>query len=71
MRETGIAVFLFFVLTSVGGDRFFLGSGELKYSTVTVRYRRPTPKSMHIEIGFGIMKGGEFADLMYLKALER
>jgi hypothetical protein len=54
-----------------GGDRLFLGSGQLKYSTVTVRYRRPTPKSTVTEIGFGIMKGGQFADLMYIKALER
>jgi hypothetical protein len=54
-----------------GGDRLFLGSGRLNYSTVTVRYRRPTPKSTFTEIGFGIMKGGQFADLMYIKALER
>jgi hypothetical protein len=54
-----------------GGDRLFLGSGQLKYSTITLRHRLPTPKSTLTEIGFGLMTGGQFADLMYIKALER
>jgi hypothetical protein len=54
-----------------GGDRLFLGFGDLRYSTVTVRYRHDTPKSTLTEIGFGILHGGRFADFMYSKSLER
>jgi hypothetical protein len=54
-----------------GGDRLFLGSGGLEYSILTVRYRPRTPKSTLTEIGFGTLIRGRFADLMYIKSLER
>jgi hypothetical protein len=42
-------------------DRTFLGSGHLRYWTVTARYRRPLHRDLGVEVGFGKVFGGEFA----------
>jgi hypothetical protein len=42
-------------------DRTSLGSGHLRYWTVTARYRRPLQRDLGVEVGFGKVFGGEFA----------
>jgi hypothetical protein len=42
-------------------DRTFLGVGNLHYWTVNARHRRPLPHRVGLEIGFGMLFGGEFA----------
>jgi hypothetical protein len=42
-------------------DRTFLGSGHLRYWTVTARYRRPLRRDLGLEVGFGKVFDGEFA----------
>lgn len=42
-------------------DRTFLGSGHLRYWTVTARHRRPLRHDVGVELGIGMVFGGEFA----------
>jgi hypothetical protein len=47
-------------------DRTFLGTGHLRYWTVTARHRRPLPRRLELEIGFGLLFDGEFATIVDL-----
>ena len=48
-------------------DRVFLGTGHLRYWTVTARYRRPLPGQLEFELGFGMLYGGRFASIQELR----
>jgi hypothetical protein len=48
-------------------DRAFLGTGHLRYWTVTARHRRPLPRQLGFELGFGMLFGGEFASIQELR----
>lgn len=42
-------------------DRTFLGTGHLRYWTVSARQRRPLARRLGLELGYGMLFGGEFA----------
>jgi hypothetical protein len=44
-------------------DRTFLGTGHLRYWTVTARYRRAVTPTWAVETGFGVMAAGHFAEI--------
>ena len=44
-------------------DRTFLGSGHLQYWTATLRHRRLLRADLGLEIGAGMLFGGEFASV--------
>jgi hypothetical protein len=48
------------------GDRAFLGTGHLRYWTVTARHRRPLGRQLWFELGFGMLFGGKFATIVEL-----
>jgi hypothetical protein len=48
-------------------DRVFLGTGHLRYWTVTARNRRTLPRRLELEIGFGMLMGGQFASIQELR----
>ncbi len=48
-------------------DRAFLGTGHLRYWTVTARNRRTLPRQLEFELGFGMLFGGEFASIQELR----
>ena len=51
-----------------GGDRIFSGEGNLRYTTVTARRRLVHGKRyFELNIGFGLMLGGSYEDIDFLK----
>jgi hypothetical protein len=50
----------------VGRDRIFAGKGNLKYSTVTARYRRFFLGEIELNIGFGLAMQGTFEGVQFL-----
>jgi hypothetical protein len=44
-------------------DRTFLGTGHLRYWSVTARHRREVTPGWGVEIGFGLMTHGHFDDI--------
>ena len=48
-------------------DRIFLGKGNLRYTTVTVRRRWFMASGTEFNIGFGLMLGGSYEGVNFLK----
>jgi hypothetical protein len=44
-------------------ERTFLGTGHLRYWTFTARHRRAVTPTWGLEMGFGLMTNGHFADV--------
>ena len=48
-------------------DRIFSGEGNLRYTTVTARRRWFMASGMELNIGFGLMLGGSYEGVSFLK----
>jgi hypothetical protein len=51
-----------------GGDRSFLGTGELHYWAVTARRRYPIGDATSVELGYGLMLDGRFSGVVRFAA---
>jgi hypothetical protein len=55
----------------VSRDRTYLGQGDLRYWTVTTRFRRPIGSSLGLQLGLGLQKSGRFSTVWILDGQRR